>query len=157
MSETVQLTYTVMHEGWWVTTGSVREDKPNLMVSGRLPNGQSIGWEFQIVQHDFNGAGRSAIRVNVFSDAFDAWADVPELFAALREQPPHTLAEVQSILDGLGALDTTERDIPESVRNRMQTRRDAVRAVVHDDALASRVLDALDDFTARHNAQATAR
>jgi len=91
-------TFVVTHEAWW--SEHLVQRNPEIMVNGGA-------WEFGIRYHSIR-----AIRAEVFDDAFAAFTEAPEVFAALAEQRPTTLDEVGDILLGLGYQDTTDRVNP---------------------------------------------
>lgn len=95
------LTYTVCHEAWYRAT---LPGGPEIMIHRAHPDG-GILWEFGIREHPVGG-----IRVEVFDDAFAAFAEIPEFFARLVWVD--TLAEVREALDDLGFTDTTKREPP---------------------------------------------
>lgn len=80
------------------------------------------GWELNIVEKE------GGIRVEVLCDAFTAFTDVPELFAALPHTSP-TLADVRALLDALGFVDATDRGTPEGYPLTLPPPADDVRAV----------------------------
>ena len=113
LTDGATLTYTVSHEAWY----SRVVERPEIVVSGP-------GWEFVVTEHDHGD--RNPIRVGVFEDAFAAFAQIPEFFAALAEQQPGTLTGVRAILDEMGATDETPRVSP--LRERPVSLRDRIAA-----------------------------
>lgn len=97
--------YIVNGEAWY--TQAV---PPNVQMSGvtiqRAHRDGGVAWEFRIEEHDLGGP---TLQIHMFADSWQAFADVPELFAALREQQPRTLTALRSVLAGLGFYDLTER------------------------------------------------
>lgn len=97
--------YIVSHEAWYSGHRALKDNNPEIMVHGGRDG--ETDWEFGIRLHRI-----SAIRVEVFADAFAAFADEPALFAALAEERPDTLEQVVEILDRLGFTDHTLRTNP---------------------------------------------
>jgi hypothetical protein len=67
-----------------------------------------VEWEFVVVEYDF---GKGAVpHLEMFSDSWAAFEQVPELFAGLRDEADGAdLEAVIGLLDQLGAVDVTER------------------------------------------------
>lgn len=95
--------YTVMHEAFYA---SVLNGKREISVSASAHEGGCL-WEFMVEEVDLGG--HPNVKVNIFDDAFDAFAQIPEFFARLTTERPTDLKQVARILDDLGARDTTER------------------------------------------------
>ncbi len=103
LPENCQLAYVVAHEAWdGQTPGFV--DHPTVRVAA--VDGRGAVWEFTVEEVDY---GHRVIRVGIFDDAFGAFQQIPEFFAALAEKRTTTLPEVVAILDGMDAVDQTER------------------------------------------------
>lgn len=102
------LAYIVSHEAWYWAVSRTPDEKPHLNVqaSARGSSGRAA-WEFDISEHELGG--KLCTRIEMFDDAYAAFADIPEFFVLLREHQPGTLREVRAILDGLGAVDETQR------------------------------------------------
>jgi hypothetical protein len=102
------LGYTIGHEAWyWMPD---RRAQRYVRV-GADSSGGGCKWEFlveEVVLSSQPGA-RAALQVCVFDDAWEAFAQVPELFAALAAEPPEDFAELCALLDRIGAKDTTAR------------------------------------------------
>lgn len=109
LREDCRLTYVVAHEAWYGRVPGVIE-RPQLNVCASAQGG-GVAWEFLVTQHDF-GKGNTPIRLDVFDDAFAAFNEIPEFFAALGEKEPRTLADVVAILAAMGATDDTQRERP---------------------------------------------
>lgn len=109
--------YVISHEAWYANVVKGREI--NIQAASREGG---VAWEF--VAEEVDLGEKSAVRVCVFDDAFDAFTQIPEFFAALVERKPTTLREVA---DGLGAKDVTERTGPNGIRSMPTVPRD-----VHD-------------------------
>jgi hypothetical protein len=127
------LAYTVSHEAWYARTPGI-VDQPQIMVGASAQgSGGGVAWEFSVTEHDFGGHGR-AIKVGVFDDAFDdafaAFAQIPEFFAALAAGDIDTLDKVALLLQHIGAVDETEREDPATHRAPSPTSplRQAIRA-----------------------------
>ncbi|MDH2424792.1 hypothetical protein [Sphaerisporangium sp. TRM90804] len=103
MPDGCRLAYVVAHEAWYGQVLGV-VDRPRVWVAAAAGGG--VEWEFSVEEVDY---GHRAIRVDIFHDAFDAFRQIPEFFAALAEQRTTTLPEVVAILAGMGAVDQTER------------------------------------------------
>lgn len=108
--EDCEFAYIVNHEAWYAeATNDVRH--PSVMVQAAAFEG-GVAWEFKVDEHNFGR--QTAIQVCVFDDAFVAYRQVPEFFAALVEEKPDSLAGLRKILDRLGAKDRTARANPYS-------------------------------------------
>ena len=118
LPEDTHLAYVVRHEAWyWPGTRNVAgHDQPSLSVMASAKGtGGGCAWEFMIAEHPI-GRGQPPLHVALFDDAFGAFTQVPELFAALAEQGERaTLDSVRAVLDGLGAVDETARIHPASL------------------------------------------
>jgi hypothetical protein len=107
-----ELTYTVTSEAWYANAvRSAGSTDSEIMVTLRAEGGGCY-WEFAIRQ-----VRDVAVRVEVFSDAWEAFSERPDVFAALAELGEgSTLDDVKNALDGLGVRDATERTAPDHVR-----------------------------------------
>ncbi len=104
MPDGYTFTYYVPAEAWYADTlGRIRDDE--VCVSAAAETG-GVAWEFafKMAEH--------GLRIEMFNDAFSCFAHVPELFTALADEQPTTLADVRAILDRLGATDSTPRVKP---------------------------------------------
>lgn len=99
------LTYFVHHEAWYAHVPGAPRTEPHLVVCGGSAD-DSGAWEFRVSEHGINGG---TVKVSVFADAFAAFRQIPEFFAALATQSPRTLSAVCALLDSLGARDITAR------------------------------------------------
>lgn len=104
--------YVVHHEAWYAAaadaaTGDGRREE--LQIS-RDHKGGGAAWEFTAERVDLGG--RQLVRLKIFEDAFDAFGDAADFFAALRSERPSRLSEVRSLLDRMGFVDRTERQEP---------------------------------------------
>src|ERR1051326_1861388 len=97
------LTYIVQAEAYYAHV--VKE--PGLSVVLRYDDEGGCRWEFQVKPYDF--CTSKAVQLQIFEDAFEAFAMIPEFFEEIRQQKPNSLAEVRQILDGIGAVDATDR------------------------------------------------
>ena len=115
LPEDCRLAYIVSHEAWYAR--SMPDRQPEMSVMAAAEDGR-CAWEFTITEADFENRGMHPISVALFDDAFAAFAQIPEFFAALATGDYTTLDAVRSLLDGLGAADDTDRkggEIPEKV------------------------------------------
>jgi hypothetical protein len=111
LPEDTHLAYTVSHEAWYARTPGI-VDQPQIMVAASAQgSGGGVAWEFSVTEHDFGSHGR-AIQIGVFDDAFAAFAQIPEFFAALVAEKIDTLGGVRALLDRMGAVDETDRRGP---------------------------------------------
>ncbi len=112
-----RLAYTIFHEAWYASADPDR--RPTINVSAASTHGDGVAWDFQIVEHQVGPAGQRipALRVEIFDDAWPAFAQVPELFAALAAAGQPTLNDVTVLLDRLGAVDETARTSPYTVKD----------------------------------------
>lgn len=76
-----------------------------LWVSATDRNGGCV-WEFIVAEHVFH-TGEASTHVEIMNDAYQAFAQIPEFFAALAAEHPTTLPPVAQILARLGAVDLT--------------------------------------------------
>lgn len=105
------LAYIVTDEAWYYDRTRWPGDLPHLSVSASAKGeGGGAAWEFQVNERELGG--EQVTRVEMFYDAYAAFLQEPELFAALAEQQPRTLAEVRALLDSMGAVDETDRVNP---------------------------------------------
>lgn len=102
-----RLEYIVSHEAYYRSV--VRERS---VTVGKNATEGGCAWEFDVVEHPNIG-----IKVGIFDDAFQAFAEVAPLFAALAERQPRDLREVRSLLDELGLVDATQRNDPQPAPN----------------------------------------
>jgi len=94
-----RLVYVIPQDAWYRNVVT----EVSITVSKAADEG-GCAWEFSVVEHRDIG-----IRVEVFGDAFDAFAEIPEFFAELAKVGRTTLDGVREILDDLGFADATER------------------------------------------------
>jgi hypothetical protein len=69
---------------------------------------RGVRWEIAIHRDDDTGPEPS-VRLEMYAEEFRAYAEVPELFAALAAEAPRTLEAVRLMLDRLGVVDDTPR------------------------------------------------
>jgi hypothetical protein len=101
------LGYIVGHQAWyWMGD---RPNRPRYVRVGADSSDGGCLWEFMIEEHVFTSR-EAALRVCLFDDAWQAYAQVPELFAALAADRPQTFDELRIVLDRVGARDITARD-----------------------------------------------
>ncbi len=98
-----QLTYIATHEAYYA-----RDDQERTLNVVKAADAGGCAWEFNIVDHS-ERLDTAAVRVEIFDDAWQAFAEIPDLFAALAEIGESSLDEVRQILDQLGFTDATER------------------------------------------------
>lgn len=104
-----RLEYIVGDEQWHAETWRTGNgDDPTLVVS---KSGERGGWEFHI--HDRSAKLQiPAVQVRIFDDAFAAFAEIGPFFTTLAAEQPTNLDQVREILDLLGFVDATERQMP---------------------------------------------
>lgn len=112
LPENARLAYTVTGDASYARSLSQAErDTIEISADTRDADGNHTGalWSFTVYErHDLGS--EPCLQMQMFSDSFPAFRQVPELFAALGEwEPPETLAGLQTVLDGLGAVDVTDR------------------------------------------------
>lgn len=101
------LAYVVSHEAWYASVIKGREINISAASSGG-----GVAWEFRIEEADL-GTTTPCLRAVMFDDAFQAFREVPELFEALATlRHPSRLGDLVGVLQGLGAVDETERKAP---------------------------------------------
>lgn len=96
------------YEGWAAFPHT--RDRDNY-IGIIVKTGGSLDYEFML---DDVGSGpqyreRIALRLGIFSDAWAALTDLPELFAALRGRGDMSIAEARDMLTSLGHEDITGR------------------------------------------------
>ena len=107
LPEGTHFAYTVTHEAWYAR--SLPDDRRELNISASaLGASGGVAWEFTVEEVDLGSHGLP-IRVKVFDDAFAAFAQIPEFFAALAANDIDTLDKVTLLLQHLGAVDETQR------------------------------------------------
>lgn len=112
LSNDCTLAYAVPAEAWYRDV--VRHDQPSVSIMATALGG-GVEWEFDVEEHDL---GRPTLRLLMFGDSWDAFVQIPEFFAALRERSPRTVTALRELLDELGARDETKRQVPMERRNR---------------------------------------
>lgn len=111
LPDDTHLAYIVSHEAYYWNAAKTPGEKPHLNVQASARgNGGGVAWEFDVSEH-FLG-NEYCTRIEMFDDAYAAFAEIPEFFVLMRERRPGTLREVRGILDGLGAADETKRTDP---------------------------------------------
>lgn len=104
------LAYHVCREAWYAP---FQPSNDRTVLSVGLYNAANRGgcrWEFSIDEEQANGP---TLQVKVFSDAWQAFMDIPEVFAALGDLGQGALVEeVVEILDEFGFRDFTRRENP---------------------------------------------
>lgn len=112
LPEDTHLAYSLPHEAYYAATPGI-VGGPMIYVSASAQgSGGGVAWEFSVKAIDL---GRnSAIRVDIFDDAFAAFAQIPEFFAALAANDIDTLDKVTLLLQHMGAVDETKRTDPDT-------------------------------------------
>lgn len=105
-----RLEYIIAKEAWWRDATRNIDPDPYISVI-KAHRGGGCDWEFQITDRS-RTIKSAAVRIGIFDDAFAAFTEIPELFAALAAERPTTLDAVRKILDRIGAVDATERTRP---------------------------------------------
>jgi len=106
LPEGTHLAYAVAHEAWYSRIGPMMDDPPTIFVMASHPEGGCV-WEFRVE------GTRLGLWINMFDDSWEAYAHIPEFFAALAElgRDPK-LTDVEAVLTRLGAVDETVRERP---------------------------------------------
>jgi hypothetical protein len=100
------LAYLVEQEAWYWKSIQKPAMKPDIIVRSAV-SGQGCIWEFTI---EDDGSGQ--VIMLIYSEAFRAFAEIPEFFAAMARTQPGNLAGVRTVLDYVGAADETMRTKP---------------------------------------------
>lgn len=104
------LSYILPHEAYYWSTARLSEkDRHSVNVVAAARSG-GCAWEFTVVEYHLSGI---TLHLEMFSDSWDALAQIPEFFSALASGEITTLADVRGLLDGLGAVDETKRENPD--------------------------------------------
>lgn len=111
-------TYVVTGDAWYTDhLPDAAEQRRQLMIQRHAVNergySNGVAWEFSVIQYDLSGP---TLQIRLFHDSWDAFADIPELFEALRVRSPRTLRDLRGVLDDLGLIDITERRQGDRVR-----------------------------------------
>jgi hypothetical protein len=129
LAEGGHLAYIVMHEAWYASSPGI-VDHPEISVSASFTgNGGGSAWSFGIEEVELGLRIGPAIRVKVFDDAFPAFVQIPEFFAALASGQVTMLRDVRSVLDRMGAVDETERRGPDGSAPTVATARRIGKAI----------------------------
>jgi hypothetical protein len=137
LPEGTHFAYTVTSEAWWFRGG----EAPNVMVAASAKGqGGGVAWEFSIDEIELGG--KPVTQVKVFDDAYAAFTQIPEFFAALADEAPATVAAVVALLDQLGAIDETDRVGPRDAMAKSrgphdETVREALRLAVREASTGS--------------------
>lgn len=100
------LDYVIAKEAYYA---HVTRDEPEIQVRAAARDG-GCHWEFTAVQ-----VGNIGVQIRIFDDAWHAFNDLPEFFQCLAARGKGTtLDDVREILDGLGAVDSTQRIDPDT-------------------------------------------
>jgi hypothetical protein len=112
LPEGTHLAYHLWHEEWLWRDVVASQPRGVAITASR---GAELGgaWEFNITETDMDD-GEKALQINMFYNAWQAFAQIPELFAALAAKNKQTtFEEVVGLLDTLGAVDETDRQQPD--------------------------------------------
>lgn len=104
LPEGTHLTYIVSQKHWDTNIVPL----PELYISASYTDG-GASWGFPVREHTFSDR-TTAIRAEVFHDAFAAFTQIPEFFAALADEEIVTLDGVRELLDRMGALEETRQE-----------------------------------------------
>lgn len=108
--EGLALGYSATRETWHHRHSTFPGDVNVLMVGLYGQTGGGCRWEFAIDEED---AGGRCLRVKIYDEAWAAFTEVPEFFAALAELGRGAMTEdVVPVLDRLGFRDMTARVNP---------------------------------------------
>jgi hypothetical protein len=94
----------------WYMQRRPQDERDYLTVCKSADDG-GVGWEFQVVNYT-EKLRTPALHVEIFDDAWAAFAEIAPVFAALAVERPQTLDAVAELLDRFGFADQTERDQP---------------------------------------------
>ena len=126
LPEDTHLAYTVTHEAWYAR--SLPDDRREINIAASAGPGVGVAWDFTVEEVNLGSHG-PAIRVKIFDDAFAAFTQIPEFFAALASEGVADLRDVCAVLDGMGAVDETERRGPHGVTRPVATAERIRRAI----------------------------
>lgn len=104
LPDEARLTYTISHEAWyWPAIHAHERHDGEIMIS--------VGpWEFAVRRYDLGS--KHHLRVEIFDETWPAFDQIRLFFDALAAGEVGSLADVQALLDRLGAEDVTERVSP---------------------------------------------
>jgi hypothetical protein len=109
MTRRTRFSYALHYEAcYWGTI----PDIPHISVLARRSTGQ-LAWEVTFTE-TLLANGRTAVHLRVADDAWTAFTQLPELFAALavRVAGDTTIEEIRELLIAMGGTDETLRDVP---------------------------------------------
>ncbi|WP_280389887.1 hypothetical protein [Nocardia wallacei] len=101
-----RIEYIIWSEAWFADASPSEFPRINIISAAE---GGGVDWEFNVIERQLDGW---TTQVLVFADAYNAFVDIPEFFAAMAETQPRFLHEVIAILDEMGAVDGTPRVNP---------------------------------------------
>ena len=110
------LAYIVSHETWYhradhVTRQGGETGRDLNVAASAKGTGGGVAWEFMV--REYRLIDDLVLHVEMFDDSWAAFTQVPELFTALASQEHGlTLEGLRGLLDGLGAVDETDRVSP---------------------------------------------
>jgi hypothetical protein len=109
MPEGTHLAYSIFHESeWWpklCVHNRPNEGRRSINILASATGG-GCQWEFAVVEFELSSL---ALHLEMFADSWQAFEAIPEFFAALASGEVNDLSAVVSVLDGLGAVDETDR------------------------------------------------
>lgn len=104
LPEDCYLDYVLPKEAWY---REVVREEPEIQIRASSRGGGCL-WEFAAVEVENIG-----VQLRIFDDAWRALNDIPEFFQIIAASGQGTtLDDVRKILDGMGAVDSTERTRP---------------------------------------------
>lgn len=113
-----RLSYVISHEAYYRSVIDGREINVQREALTKDGHHDGVHWEFGFEWHDLPSHG-DAVQLKMFDDAWQAFSEIPELFAALARRhtgPDGTVsmppAAVAALLDEHGFTDTTPREQP---------------------------------------------
>ncbi|HCT78572.1 MAG TPA: hypothetical protein DGT23_18725 [Micromonosporaceae bacterium] len=130
MPEGTHLAYTVCREGeQWVVAPNSRPHGNNAFIEIRASNRERLlPWEFDVVEDDLGG--ETALRIHMYDDAWQAFTQIPDLFAAFAALAANdtemSLGDVIELLKSLGAVDETVGRMVSKIEEREGVRGDTV-------------------------------
>jgi hypothetical protein len=106
-----KLIYDLPGQAWYADTLPA-QDREQVSISLYSLDDRGGYWELAIRSYTTQAVAGDWTRIELSSDSYQAFTDLPELFAALAEHEPATLDAVVELLRELGAEDTTQRVKP---------------------------------------------
>lgn len=108
LPDDTHLAYTVRHETYYA--GTLPGEPEVIVMASAKGSGGGVAWEFGVT----DGASRigRGLELRMWDDAWAAFAQLPDFFAALAAGEVASLDDVRALLDRLGAVDETDRVSP---------------------------------------------